>query len=580
MRSVVLMHPSTKISPQAARDELVQETSSICRAVFEVPKLSADPEERLPLARAFVAAVIASYWETSQCKGKPSWPIFELPKSIQLTELPAPLTKFAQSTGAGIASLHTIDAGYKIGTIYTGLLPADVRSRLGAFYTPPALCERLLDMAEEAGVDWASGKGTPRSKLTSIVSRLTGFELDPFSAWMSQVLLEVTLQQVCRAAKTRLAAIVQTCNSLEQISEGPSFDLVVGNPPYGRLTLSPLMRKQYERSLFGHANLYGVFTDLAMRLTKPGGVIAYVTPTSFLAGEYFKSLRDLLGKNAPPASMDFIAERRGVFEGVQQEALLATYKRSGIPGECKVHFISPSQDGWITTSATGHFQLPEDPREPWLIPRLRDHGALVQQMRKMPHRLSDYGYTVSTGPLVWNRHKPLLRDKAGNGRFPLIWAEAIRSDGRFHFRAEKKNHMPYFEPGSNEQWVVTNESCVLVQRTTAKEQSRRLVAAELPEEFIQQHGAVVIENHLNMIRRNGTSPKVTPKVLAALFNTDLMDQAFRCINGSVAVSAYELKALPLPCPEGMAEIEQLVACGASRDAINESLERQYGMAGT
>ena len=42
------------------------------------------------------------------------------------------------------------------------------------------------------------------------------------------------------------------------------------------------MRRRYRRSLYGHANQYGVFTDLALRWTVPGGVIAYVTPTSFL----------------------------------------------------------------------------------------------------------------------------------------------------------------------------------------------------------------------------------------------------------------------------------------------------------
>ena len=36
------------------------------------------------------------------------------------------------------------------------------------------------------------------------------------------------------------------------------------------------MRRRYRRSLYGHANQYGVFTDLALRWTVPGGVIAYV----------------------------------------------------------------------------------------------------------------------------------------------------------------------------------------------------------------------------------------------------------------------------------------------------------------
>src|SRR5205823_10639815 len=130
--------------------------------------------------------------------------------------------------------------------------------------------------------------------------------------------------------------------------------------------------------------------------------------------------------------------------------------------------------------------------------------------------------------------------------YPLIWAEAVTPDCRFVFRSEKKNHEPYFEPRHGEDWLITRTPCVLVQRTTAKEQKRRLIAAELPGEFIRLHGAVVIENHLNMIRPTTECPGISTAALTALFNSDVVDEAFRCINGSVAVSAAELEALPTP----------------------------------
>ena len=36
--------------------------------------------------------------------------------------------------------------------------------------------------------------------------------------------------------------------------------------------------------------------------------------------------------------------------------------------------------------------------------------------------------------------------------------------------------------------------------------------------------------------------------IAALLVSAVLDEAFRCISGSVAVSAAELEALPLPAP--------------------------------
>ena len=561
---------------------------------------SVKSEYRLNFARGVVFGVVSAYWKELQTVSGRGWSLSNLPSEIELSSIPEETRELAESIGTAAACLNVMDAGYMIGMLYTWMMPDRFRANLGAYYTPPALCERLLDMATEAGVDWrlarvldpACGGGaflspvarrmaeslkdcSPKIALKNIQRRLNGFELDPFAAWMSQVFLDVTLGDLYNVARTRLRSVVSVCDSLEQTPEGEGFELVVGNPPYGRITLSPKLREKFRRSLFGHANLYGVFTDLALRFARPGGVIAYVTPTSFLAGEYFKALRGLLGREAPPTSIDFIRERKGVFADVLQETLLAAYQRGGDSGTGKVQFISPGLDGSIKMMPAGSFNLPENLDQPWLMPRTEAHKALVRQVYELPYRLADYSYTVSTGPLVWNRHKASLRDRPGKGRYPLVWAESVRSDGVFEFRAEKRNHKPYFEPKVNEYWVVTDFPCVLLQRTTAKEQCRRLVAAELPASFIEKHGAVVIENHLNMIKPLNGAPKVALSALAVLLNSDIVDQVFRCINGSVAVSAYELEALPLPSPEDMKEIERLVKKRAKRETLERAVERLY-----
>ena len=561
-------------------------------------------DDRLDFARAVVFAVVSAYWKELRVESGHHGSMRELPSDLRIPAIPEEVGELAESIGVAAAGLDVLDAGYLIGVLYTGMMPAGFRARLGAYYTPPALCERLLDMATEAGVDWRSarvldpacgggaflapvarrmarsfGECGAKVVLTSIQRRLAGFERDPFAAWMSEVFLDVTLGELYAEGGTRLKSVVRVCDSLEQTPAGEGFDLVVGNPPYGRIKLSPELRHKFRRSLFGHANLYGVFTDLALRFTRPGGVIAYVTPTSFLAGEYFKALRGLLGREAPPVSIDFLGERKGVFADVLQETLLATYRQGGDPSAGKAHFLSAGPDGSIERVDAGAFHLPPNPDQPWLMPRTEAQSSLVRRVDGLPYRLADYGYTVSTGPLVWNRHKPSLRDRPGKGRYPLVWAESIRSEGVFEFRAAKRNHKPYFEPKTNERWVVTDFPCVLLQRTTAKEQCRRLIAAELPPAFIEEHGAVVIENHLNMIKPLNGTPPVAPAALAALLNSGVVDQVFRCINGSVAVSAYELEALPLPAPEGMKEIERLLEKQAGRETLERAVERLYANEG-
>jgi adenine-specific DNA-methyltransferase len=199
----------------------------------------------------------------------------------------------------------------------------------------------------------------------------------------------------------------------------------------------------------------------------------------------------------------------------------------------------------------------------------------VARLAGMRHRLADWGYSVSTGPLVWNRYKDQLSHRSGRRRLPLVWAEAVTADGRFIWRAEKKNHAPFFELRDGDDWLVTKQPCVLVQRTTAKEQHRRLIAAALPASFLARHGSVVIENHLNMLRPTAGPPPVPPGVLAAFLNSGAADRAFRCVSGSVAVSAYELESLPLPAPEALRELAQLIGARARRSQIETAWARLY-----
>jgi adenine-specific DNA-methyltransferase len=289
-----------------------------------------------------------------------------------------------------------------------------------------------------------------------------------------------------------------------------------------------------------------LFTDLAVHLAKrDGGIITYLTPASFLAGHYFKALRRTLHEHAPPESLDLVESRKAVFADVLQEVALSTFRRGSKrrQAECAVVHAEP---GGLEVQRTGTMILPRDPNAPWTLPRSAADSGLVRRMRDMPTRLSDWGYAVSTGPLVWNRHKPRLHHAPGENRVPIVWAEAVTQDGRFVHRATKKHHAPWFEPRGTDDPNVVTRPCILVQRTTAKEQDRRLIAAEMPAEFVARHGRVAVENHLNMVLPIVAKPKIPLSAVAAFLASATADRVLRCINASVAVSASELQAMPLP----------------------------------
>ncbi len=549
-------------------------------------------------ARAFCEIAIEAFWvatcERHQTKLKIK------PLALSLPTIAVDARGIAQTTGQLVADFPLEDAGYLIGSIYTAMLPASLRAEMGAYYTPPPLVARLLDLAEAAGfdplnhtaIDPACGGGaflaplalrmmaksvdaSPEWTLARLGRQLKGLELDPFAAWMTSVLLEAAVLPLCIAAKRRMADVVDVVDALRPRDIG-QYDLAIGNPPYGRVTLDPSMRAHYSRSLYGHANLYGLFTDLGLRLLKPNGVLAFLTPTSFLGGQYFKALRQLLTDEMTPVAFDFVSDRDGVFDDVLQETLLTTYVKARRRKAAVVSSVVPQGLNAAHVEKLGAVRV-DTQGNPWLLPRRAADLAFLDSIIQMPTRLAGLGYTVSTGPLVWNRHRDQLQSEAGAHHLPLVWAESVTPDG-FHFSADRRNHVPYIKVRDHQPHLITRSASVLVQRTTSKEQDRRLLAAVLPQEFIDEHGGVVVENHINVLCSPAKMVEsVAPETVAALLNTRAVDRVFRCISGSVAVSAYELNALPLPSIDQLLELERLLRRGATKATVERVVAAFYGV---
>ena len=381
---------------------------------------------------------------------------------------------------------------------------------------------------------------------------------------------------LCIKAKRRLPEDTIIVGDALHHDKITGYDLVIGNPPYGRVTLDTQMRERYARSLFGHANLYGLFTDLAVRMAKKeSGVVAFLTPTSFLGGQYFTALRTLLTNKTTPIAFDFVSDRDGVFDDVLQETMLTAFRSGEHKVKAQVSSLIPKGLNKAKIEKIGSVEI-EKGGATWLLPRFKEDARFLQNLKTMPTRLSELGYSVSTGQLVWNRFKSQLRTTKGKNSYPLIWAESITSNG-FRFSADRKNHVPYIDIAPKQDFLVTTTECVLIQRTTSKEQDKRILAAILPQEFIDETGGVVVENHINIVYSNGLFSEVKPEVVALLLNSQTVDRAFRCISGSVAVSAYELNSIPLPSQEQVLEIQSMLESGAHKRIIERTIAGFYGV---
>jgi len=84
-----------------------------------------------------------------------------------------------------------------------------------------------------------------------------------------------------------------------------------------------------------------------------------------------------------------------------------------------------------------------------------------------------------------------------------------------------------------------------MQRTTNDKQPRRLIAAMVDPAVVVRWGGFVTENHTIVL--TGDSPKRLA-LAVKLLNTSAVDQRYRRVSGTAAVSVTLLRQLDLPTP--------------------------------
>jgi adenine-specific DNA-methyltransferase len=115
-----------------------------------------------------------------------------------------------------------------------------------------------------------------------------------------------------------------------------AFDLVLGNPPYGivgEASKYPIHVLKGVKSLYkkafstwrGKYNLYGAFIEKSIRLLKPGGILVFVLPATWLILEDFSLLRAFLAREGK-TEVYYLGE---VFPGRRVSAVVLRFEKGG-----------------------------------------------------------------------------------------------------------------------------------------------------------------------------------------------------------------------------------------------------------
>ena len=109
------------------------------------------------------------------------------------------------------------------------------------------------------------------------------------------------------------------------------FDIVIGNPPYIQLqkmnngadTLAKMNYATYVRS----GDIYCLFYELAYKLLKKNGMLAYISSNKWMRASYGEALRDfLVTKTDPVQLIDFSGEK--VFQKVTVDVNILIYRKA------------------------------------------------------------------------------------------------------------------------------------------------------------------------------------------------------------------------------------------------------------
>lgn len=175
----------------------------------------------------------------------------------------------------------------------------DHHRRSGAYYTTEAVVRYMVSRARElcpeaqSLIDPACGAGAflqaAREGFGGGLTRLVGWDLDPVAI------------ALCRARFPEAELWLQ--DALLAEAQG-GYDLCLGNPPYissglrGAVAHHPerlrALRERYPESAEYKLNTYPLFIERGLELLRPGGVLGFIVPDSFLTGRYFTGLRRLL----------------------------------------------------------------------------------------------------------------------------------------------------------------------------------------------------------------------------------------------------------------------------------------------
>lgn len=340
------------------------------------------------------------------------------------------------------------------------------------------------------------------------------------------------------------------------------FDVVVGNPPYGRLKqiiedgeekyfLSSVYGSLYSYQV-GNLNLYKLFLERSYELLKDNGYFSMIYPSSFLGENDSKELRRLFFEKAVVRKILEFPEKTRVFEGNTQAVCILFYAKQ-VKEDYEIHIkTNISREEKSNLSSLDFLkikksELKELTGEDYRIPLFYNpkvEWEVLKHISKFPpfkgtDKVPPVG-EIGVGHLDETFDKEFMSDESGDD----LLIKGIHLD-RYFVNLDPNGPKP--------RWIVNKEEFfrrkpeaekiaekhkIIGRNTINKASKPRLRFAPLGIGY-------VITNAIKFIIINNDS-LMSKEYLISLLNSSILNWRFELFSLQNNIRNYEIEELPIP----------------------------------
>jgi len=216
-----------------------------------------------------------------------------------------------------------------------------------------------------------------------------------------------------------------------QYKSATKYDLIIGNPPY-YVMKKDAVSKEYHKYFDGRPNIFILFIVKSLQLLNENGILSFILPKNFLNCLYYDKTRAFIRDNFQ--ILHIVDCKDDKYIETQQETIILIVKKCALnlPIE-NLAFVLSISDHTIFTN----------------------EQIRIKELYNGAKTLSELGFKVSVGTVVWNQCKTILTDD--NTQTRLIYSSDIQNNAlamKQYNNDQKKNYIK--KTGNSRPLIVIN----------------------------------------------------------------------------------------------------------------------------